>query len=166
MSEELLNLVDSADRIIGIDTRKNIYKNKATNFRTINAFILRDNGDIWIPTRSNNKELWPNSYDTSIGGHVKAGEAYEDAMLREAAEETDLDLNKIPYYLLTKLTPNIHHVSSFMNLYIIHYNQQINYNKTEFCNAMWISPLRLLDEIEKGARAKPDLTILIKYLSS
>lgn len=164
MTEELLDLVDCTDKVIGIDTRKNIYKNKLSNFRTINAFIVRDNGDVWIPTRSNNKELWPNSYDTSIGGHVKAGESYQKAFLREASEETSLNLNKITYYLLAKLVPSIHHVSSFMHLYIVHYNQKIIYNREEFCSSKWINPIDLLDEIQKGTQAKPDLVILIKYL--
>jgi isopentenyl-diphosphate delta-isomerase len=164
MTEELLDLVDYNDKVIGMDTRKNIYKNKLSNFRTINAFIIRDNGDVWIPTRSNNKELWPNSYDTSIGGHVKAGESYQKALLREASEETSLDLNKVAYYLLAKLIPPIHHVSSFMHLYVVRYNQKIIYNREEFCNSKWMNPIHLLDEIQKGIQAKPDLVILIKYL--
>ena len=81
--DELLDLVDQQDKIIGQKLRSEIYDKKLTNFRVVNAFIQNDDGDLWIPRRSKDKRVFPLCLDASMGGHVAAGETYEEAFNRE-----------------------------------------------------------------------------------
>jgi isopentenyldiphosphate isomerase len=81
--DELLDIVDQNDKVIGRKLRSEIYENKMSNFRVVNAFLINDNGQLWIPRRSANKRIFPSCLDTSMGGHVSSGETYEDAFKRE-----------------------------------------------------------------------------------
>lgn len=83
---EYLNIVDENDNIIGVDTRNNIYDSGTSNFRVVHALIFLDNKLI-VPIRSSSKQYFPNCYDFSVGGHVQAGESYDEAINREIKEE-------------------------------------------------------------------------------
>lgn len=115
--EELLDLVDSQDQVIGKLERSQVYARKLHNFRVINAFFINDQGQIWVPRRTAHKRLFPLHLDVSVGGHVSSGETYEQALIREVYEEIGLDLEAITYRTLGKLTPHEHGVSAFMQVY-------------------------------------------------
>ena len=54
------------------------------------------------------KKLWPNKWDVTVGGHVKAGEFGRQALIRECKEELNLDVkdNEIKYLISSTLTYN------------------------------------------------------------
>ncbi|MGB8468325.1 MAG: hypothetical protein WCE21_04930 [Candidatus Babeliales bacterium] len=68
--EELHDIVNEYDEIIGQKPRSNIYIEKFTSFRVINAFIINDKKQLWIPRRTQQKKLFPLCLDASVGGHV------------------------------------------------------------------------------------------------
>lgn len=47
---------------------------------------------VWFQKRSPDKAEFPNYYDIAVGGHVSAGEAPQEAVLREIWEEVGLEL--------------------------------------------------------------------------
>ena len=47
---------------------------------------------VWFQKRSPDKAEFPNYYDIAVGGHVSAGEAPQEAVLREIREEVGLEL--------------------------------------------------------------------------
>ena len=164
LNDELLDIVNENDEVIGQKYRSNVYQQKSSNFRVINAFVINDKNEIWIPTRTADKKLFPLCLDASVGGHVSAGEEYITAFQRETMEELNIDTNKVSYKLLTKLTPHDNKVSAFMHLYAIYSNETPAYNPKDFSHDMWVNIKKLKDMISNGQKAKGDLPVLINTL--
>jgi isopentenyldiphosphate isomerase len=166
MENELLYLVDENDNVLGSQPRAFDAKGNWRNFRVINAFIQNSKGELWIPRRAAHKKLFPLALDVSIGGHVTYGESYEEALLKEAAEEVNLDLKAIPYELLGYLNPHQHDLSAFMKVYLIKSDEVPNYNKEDFVEHFWLKPEEILKMIESGEPAKSDLARVIRLFFS
>lgn len=128
MKEEYLNIVDENDKIIGKDTRGNIWKKGLEhNVRVVNIFVFNKKGKILLPKRSMNRRIFPGCFDFSCGEHVLAGEDYYDAAIRGIKEELEIENAKL--IELGKLTPK-EGVSCFMKIYKVIYDGEIkNYDK-------------------------------------
>lgn len=163
-NDELLDLVNDQDEIIGQALKSTIYKKNQTNFRVINGFIVNSHNLVWIPRRSPEKKLFPLCLDTSVGGHVQSGETYDEAFKREVHEELNLNIDEIPCTLIGKLTPQSHYVSAFMHLYLINIEEAPCYNKNDFVSAQWYELPTLLRAINQGERTKGDLPILLSFI--
>ncbi len=161
--DELLDLVDNDDNVIGTQWRNHVHANNLHNFRVINAFIVNDEGKLWIPRRASTKRLFPNGLDMSVGGHVGAGEGYELTFRRETQEETGINIDKAEWKDLGALSPHIHGVNAFMHVYEIHQNEAPDYNSNDFTEYYWLTPQEIINKIDAGDIAKGDLPILIKH---
>ena len=85
-ADELLDIVDEDDRVVGQARRARAY---AERLRHRCVFVLaRDPvGRIFVHRRTAGKLVFPSRHDMFVGGVVAAGESYDDAALREAGEE-------------------------------------------------------------------------------
>jgi isopentenyldiphosphate isomerase len=92
-SDELVDVVDERDRVVGQATRGEAY---ARRLRHRCVFVLvRDAADrVLVHRRSPHKLVFPLLYDMFLGGVVGAGESYDHAARREAAEE--LGVSDVP----------------------------------------------------------------------
>ncbi len=162
-SSELLDIVSPEDIVIGQKERAEIYAQNLSCFRVINAFIY-DNKKLWIPIRHPQKKLFPLCLDASVGGHVAAGESYDQAFFRETYEETGINTSEVSWEKIAYLTPHQHKTSSFMWIYIIYYKNTPVYNKNDFISSSWLTPKELNDKILSGEPAKNDLPIILKNL--
>ncbi len=160
--DEILDLVNENDEVIGKIKRSDAYAKRLKNFRGINAFIINDKGQIWIPRRVKEKRFFPLCLDTSVGGHVISGETYEEAIVREVKEELNLDLNKLSYRELGYLTPYKDGTSDFQKVFEIHYNQSPLFNKNDYITSYWLFPSEIEARINAGDPAKTDLLLLIR----
>ncbi len=104
--------------------------------------------------------MFPLCLDMSVGGHVGAGESYEQAFLREAREELNVP-ELLVYKEVGYLNPTRHHVSAFMKVYEICSDETPLYNPNDFVGGEWLRPRRLLEKIRQGVPAKGDLEQLI-----
>ena len=159
-----MDLVDENDRVIDQALRSKIYSLGLKNYRVINTFIINEKGELWIPRRNKQRKYFPGCLDSSFGGHVLAGENYEDTFKRELMEELNIDYREIEWKTWCYLNPYRYQVSSFMTIYRIDSNKTPVYNKTEFIEAFWIEPQRLYQAILSGEPSKSDLKILLELL--
>lgn len=161
---ELLDIVNEHDQIIDQRYRSEIYEKKLSCFRVINAFLVNDKKQLWIPLRSKSKKLFPLCLDASVGGHAMAGEIYQEAFARELKEELNLDISQCTYEMIAKLTPHEHNVSAFMHLYLIRTNANPHYNHDDFESAEWLSVHEIQTKMKSGIPTKGDLPILIEVV--
>lgn len=160
---EILDLVDTNDNVIGSLERSNVHAANLHNFRVINAFLINDKGELWIPRRTAHKRLFPLHLDASVGGHVSSGETYEFAFKREMQEEIGLNLADIVYEDLGILVPHKHGISAFMHVYRFSYNNVPPYNKNDFVEYFWLTPSELKERIRNGDPAKSDLPLVLDF---
>ncbi|MCX5923938.1 MAG: NUDIX hydrolase [Candidatus Dependentiae bacterium] len=164
MSDEILDLVSTDDVVIGQLPRSQVYAQKLSNFRVVNAFVINDQGQLWIPRRTKTKRIFPLCLDASMGGHVESGETYEQAFKRELYEELGLDANSIVCEMIGRLNPHEHGTSAFMQVYIIRLNQVDAYNTQDFCEYFWLSPQECIEKLNSGDVGKGDLLKMIRQL--
>lgn len=159
--DEILDIVNEHDQIIGQMYRSEIYKQKLKSFRVINAFLVNNRNELWIPRRTHHKKLFPLCLDASVGGHVMSGEHYHQAFERELQEELNLNAADCNYEIVARLTPHTHNASAFMHLFIIHTSITPHYNTNDFESAQWISIQDLQSLIKNGEPTKGDFPLLI-----
>ncbi len=159
--DEILDVVDRNDNVIGQTRRSELYTQNSSDSRVDNVFLKNQKGLIWIPRRTAHKSIFPLCLDMSVGGHVTSGESYEDAMKREVKEELNLDVDSVPWQVLGHLTPYKDGVSAFMKVYEIISNETPAYNPEDFIEYFWLRPQDVLDRVRDGERAKDDLPKLI-----
>lgn len=164
MKDELLDLVNEYDEVVKQAYRLDVYKNNLNNFRVVNAFLINKNKEVWIPRRSNTKRLFPLCLDASMGGHVMAGESYDQAFVRELYEELNLSVDNLHYSCCAKLVPHQHNVSAYMQVYLVHTNDSPDYNKNDFDSAQWYDISELERSIRSGEATKGDLPVLISTI--
>lgn len=91
--EEKFDVLNELGEFTGeVATREECHK-KGLWHRAVYAFIIDDKGNILLQKRSNNKKLWPNMWDVTVGGHVNAGEFGRQALIREVKEELGISIN-------------------------------------------------------------------------
>lgn len=165
--EEVLDLVDDNDKVIGQLSREEIYKQGLKNYRVVHGFIKNAEGKLWIPRRVSSKKIYPSALDFSIAGHVESGESYEEALFKETIEEVNLDLNVVPYIEIAYLDPKKHSVGLFQKVYEIKLDEAPNYNPDDFSGYEWLSPEEVVIRAEAGENMKSDISAVIKlcYLS-
>jgi isopentenyldiphosphate isomerase len=84
-SEELLNVYDHEGRVVDARPRR-AAKASGLAVGAVNALVFNEDGEVLLQRRPPDKEngdLW----DKSVGGHVSAGEDFDETLRREAGEE-------------------------------------------------------------------------------
>lgn len=91
--EEILEIVDEQDRVVGQESRERIHRDGLLH-REVHVWIFNSRGDILFQRRSPTKDTFPNLLDASVGGHVDQGTDYETTASKELSEETGLSVRK------------------------------------------------------------------------
>jgi hypothetical protein len=84
-AEELLNVYDGEGRVVGTARRREA-KASGQAVGAVNVLLVNARGEVLLQRRPEDKEnggLW----DKSVGGHVSAGEEFDETAVREAGEE-------------------------------------------------------------------------------
>jgi isopentenyldiphosphate isomerase len=88
---EIFQLVDRNGIATGQATRQQCHGNPRLIHLVVHLHVFDPSGRLFLQKRSQTKDTNPGLWDTSVGGHVTAGEAVEHAVIREAREELDID---------------------------------------------------------------------------
>ena len=91
LQQERFPVVDEADRILRYAYRADVHANNFRH-RAVHIFIFNGAGQIYLQKRGRWKDRHPLLWDSSAGGHVAAGEGYDETARRELDEELGLSL--------------------------------------------------------------------------
>ena len=95
VDQEIYNIVDENDCVIGKASRKYIHQNKLLH-RSVHILVFNSRKQLFIQKRTLCKDESPGLWDTSTAGHVDAGETYLDCAHREILEELNIKVVLIP----------------------------------------------------------------------
>ncbi|KPK35909.1 MAG: hypothetical protein AMK70_04345 [Nitrospira bacterium SG8_35_1] len=85
--EEHLDIVNEGGEVLKSLKRSEIHGNPELLHRVVHVLVFNKAGDLFLQKRAMTKDVAPGKWDTSVGGHINAGESIEDALHREMAEE-------------------------------------------------------------------------------
>ncbi|WP_162801679.1 NUDIX hydrolase [Candidatus Chromulinivorax destructor] len=164
MEEEILDIVNDQDEVVGVMTRSQAYaEHRLSSTRAVWLMIKNQQGAFWIPQRSASKVSCPSALDGSAVGHVSSGETYEQAMVREAQEELNLNLMNLSYRCLGKLTPTTGSVA-FIAVFELQVSDDfvIDYNAEDFSGFFWLTPQEIIKKYEEGCSIRKTLVAIMK----
>lgn len=156
---EYLDVVDDADNVVGKTSYPDMYE-KLLQHRIAHVMIFNSKGEMALQLRSKTKSYAPEHWSTAVGGHVQAGETYEEAAMREMKEEIgiELDLKFLAKDIFIK--PNGHRKNLMTFTAIFDGSFIVNPDEVE---RMEYFPLEMIqDMIDIGAKFHPELLFLLK----
>lgn len=163
--DELLDLVDEHDRVIGTIMRSATANMQHGYLRAAEALIRNSNGQLWIPRRHKNKRIAPGGLDYSMGEHVASGEDYLSACVRGFKEELNIDVEALQLTLLKKFKPT-EGLRYFRTVYIYESDEAPKYNPNDFTEYFWLTPEELIANLQAGEPAKKSLLETAQYLAN
>jgi len=158
---EYLDIVNNNDEVIGQCTVSESY-DKLLPHRISHIFIFNNEGKMLLQKRTEEEKFCPNHWSTAVGGHVQAGESYEEAAIREYEEElrTKSELEFIGKTIYEK--ENI--PKKFLTIFKSNFNGPYNINLDEVAAVDSFSIEEIKNMIESGEKFLPELLfILEKY---
>jgi len=123
--QEILDIVNESDEIIGQESGENIHKNGLLH-REVHVFFITPDKKVIFQHRAKDKKTFPDLLDATVGGHVEIGDSYEETAIKETEEETGIKLkandlipiNKILKYSKDEATGRINNVFNSRYVYI------------------------------------------------
>lgn len=90
-AEERLEIVNHKGEVIGHALRSEIHGNPSMMHRVVHVLVFNSEGEVLLQKRSQNKDVAPGKWDTSVGGHVAIGESLVSSSRREMYEELGVE---------------------------------------------------------------------------
>jgi isopentenyl-diphosphate delta-isomerase type 1 len=127
--DEYLEIVNEKGEIIGSAQRSEIHGNPSLMHKVVHVLVFNRMGNLLLQRRSQKKDVAPGKWDTSVGGHVEAGEALLVSCKREMQEE--LGITEVePEYLYSYVHRN-NYESELVTTYRCVYDGEISFNMNE-----------------------------------
>jgi isopentenyldiphosphate isomerase len=86
MSEEIFDVVNERDEVIGRRPRAEVHRLNLSH-RAVHVLVFNAAGLVFLQKRSWSKDSCPGLWDSSSSGHLNAGEDYDACAVREVREE-------------------------------------------------------------------------------
>lgn len=98
MSEEIFDVVNERDEVIGQNTRREAHR-LGLKHRAVHVLVFNVRGEVFLQKRSMLKDTAKGKWDSSASGHVDSGEDYDATAARELREEIGLVVTQTPQRL-------------------------------------------------------------------
>jgi isopentenyldiphosphate isomerase len=148
VQEELLDIVDSEGTVIGSLPRDRIHGNPSLIHRVVHLLVFTEDNRLLLQKRSMDKDVAPGRWDTSVGGHVNAGESIEKALLREMEEELGIT-SCSPEFLYTYIHSNPYE-TELVYTYSCTYDGEVSFQQDEIDEVRPWSPAEISENLGKG----------------
>jgi isopentenyldiphosphate isomerase len=149
-AEELFEVVDADDKVIGVAKRRECHGNPKLVHRTAHVVVRRSDGALLLQRRSMAKDIQPGKWDTAVGGHLEPGEDYEAGARREMSEELGIP-SSAPLEFLFKSQIRNSVESENVGVYATVNEGPFAFNPAEIDQVRFWTKAELLAELEAGA---------------
>jgi len=142
-ADELFDVVDRDDRVVGRSTRSEVHARKLLH-RAVHALVHDAAGHLFLQRRSMAKDTFPGCWDSSCSGHVDAGEDYVTAGRRELGEELGWLDASLPLRPLLKLGASPETGYEFIQIFIMGpLSGPFTLHPEEIAEGRWVVPEEL-----------------------
>lgn len=150
--DEQLTQVDKHNEVIG-PIKRGIAHTSNVYYRTIYVIVKNSHGQILLQKRSPTKDLYPNSWDLSVGGHVNFGDSYINTAMRELREELGLSARPQDLAFLKEILVTLPSSHEFFHVfeYKLKKDDQIKLQAQEVSDTRWMT----FPEIKQSLKEKP-----------
>src|SRR4026208_1193268 len=95
MSEEIFDVCDENDEVIGQNTRREVHR-LGLRHRAVHVLVFNARGEVFLQKRSMTKDTFPGAWDSSASGHLDAGEGSARCAGLEMREELGIVAERPP----------------------------------------------------------------------
>lgn len=149
--DELLTEVNKKNEVIGSIPRSLAHNGHNKIYRTVFILILDQKNKILIQKRSPNKDLYPNYWDLSVGGHVSYGASYLDSAIKELKEELNITTSAEKLKLKGEVLVKLPKSNEFFHVFEYHLETEDKIKTNdEVAEIAWMS----IEEIKKSMEQK------------
>ena len=148
MPEEIFDVVDEHDRVIGQAPRSEVHA-RGLLHRAASIFVFNSRGQLLLQKRSADKDEFPLCYTASASGHLSAGEGYDKCAPRELEEELGL---RTPLERLQKFPAGPETANEHTVLYRTVSNELPNFDRGEIESVAFLD----LEDIAHHLAAHPE----------
>ena len=145
---EILDVVDKQDNIVGHAPRHEVHKKKLMH-RSIHVLVFNLSGNLFLQKRSLIKDENPGLWDTSVSGHVDSGENYFDCANREINEELGIN---VLIDELVQITPQVNTNWEHVRVYTAITNSVIQINRHEILEGKYFP----IEEVSYVIKESPE----------
>jgi len=150
VTEEIFDVVDGQDEVIGQATRNEVHR-RGLMHRATHVLVFNSAGQVFLQKRSMRKDRQPGLWDSSASGHLNVGEEYDACAARELEEEIGLRV-ETPLQRLFKLNANAGTDWEHVWVYRCEAEGPFVLNIDEIERGGWFSP----DEVTRWMKEKPE----------
>jgi len=165
---ELFDIVDENDNLLGFTKpREQVHRELVDWHRITGVWIVNVEDKVLCQQRSFSKDVYPGMWMLTFGGHLKAGESYEENVLSELREELGLSprVEELEMLGSHKNSEHKHHGQ----LYVYRWNGQVRelrFNDGEVEQVKWVSLEEYHEMQNAGIDTYPVNPLLVEYLLS
>lgn len=162
--DELFDLVDADDNVIGIVRRADAHADPALLHRSVQVLVFGSDGSVLLQRRSRHKDLYPGYWCASAAGHVAHGESYDETASREIEEELGIQL---PVAFRKKTTVASPYETEITAIYIAVSDGPFRFHPGETDGGAYFGRDELRLAVETGSMAlTPSLIAALEMLDS
>jgi isopentenyl-diphosphate Delta-isomerase len=129
---------------------------------SVHVWIINSEDKILLQFRAANKKIFPNCWDTSVAGHISAGDTPKSAAIREVAEEIGIHITEDELHEVGRTTESLPFIAGGMHnehnwVFILHKDLDISalqLQKSELQKVKWFSVHELEDILGSPTRRK------------
>lgn len=147
MSEEIFDVVNERDEVIGRKPRSEVHRLGLLH-RATHVLVFSSTGKVFLQKRSLRKDRQPGVWDSSASGHVDSGEDYDACAWRELGEEIGLRPAAPPRRLF-KLPPSAETDQEHVWIYRCEAEGPFELNREEIDEGGWFSPQEVTEWIAR-----------------
>jgi len=156
---EMMDVVNEKDEVVGVVSKKEIYE-KSLPHRIVHVFVFNKKGELALQLQGREKKYCPLHWMCTAGGHVQAGETYEQAAVREFKEEVGAE---VPITFLGKdLFIGPKGIRKTLASFMASYEGPFSPNPHEVEKVEFFTFDRIKEMIKGGEKFHPELLFLLR----